>query len=107
MHRYHFSVTKYVVAHQDFDAFWNNPEMETGPNDCVPFAEHVVQHLGVPIQQGCTNTGPVNWGPAAMELGNGGAFDVVGGANTGGGLVTFDEFQTIDPADQVGFRVIE
>jgi hypothetical protein len=61
-----------------------------------------------------------------MTLGNEGAFDVVfdrngdgcyqagedlldvvGGANTSGGLVTFDEFQTIDPADRVGFRVLE
>lgn len=126
MHQYHFSVTKYVVAHQDFDTFWNNPENETGPNNCIPFREHVVQHLGVPIQQGCTNTGPVEWGPAAMTLGNEGAFDVVfdrngddcyqpgedlldvvGGANTSGGLVTFEEFQAINEADQVGFRVIE
>lgn len=127
MHQYHFSVTKWVVRHQDFATYWNNQALETGPGGCIPFAEHTVQNLGVPIQQGCTNSGPVHWGPAALLLddtdndafdvvfdrnGDGcyapgeDLLDVIGGANATGDLVTWEQFQTMDPADQVGFRVL-
>ncbi len=127
MHQYHFAVTKWVVRHQDFDEFWNNPEMETGPNGCVPFQSHAVNGMGIPVQRGCTNTGPVDFGPLAISLDPGenaydvvfdrngdGCYeagedilDVVGGATVTGELVTFEQFQALDRADRVGFHVIE
>jgi hypothetical protein len=127
MHEYHFSVTKWVVRHQDFETFWNNQDLETGDGGCIPFAQHAIQSLGIPIQRGCTNTGPVEWGPFALLLdeGEGDTFDVVfdrnddgcympgedlldvvGGANTSGDLVLWEDFSALDPADQVGFRVV-
>jgi hypothetical protein len=127
MHQFHFSVDKWIVNHQDFETFWNNPDMETGPNGCIPFESYAITGMGVPVQRGCTNTGPVDHGPMAMNLGNpdntydvvfdrngDGCYmpgedllDVVGGAGTEGGLVSFSDFEGLDRADQVGFRVIE
>jgi hypothetical protein len=134
MHQYHFGVTKWIVHHRDFDAFWNNQALETTDaegNACIPFSELAAQHMGVPIQRGCTNTGPVFWGPAAMVIdpetgtesetfdvvfdrnGDGcyapgvDLLDVVGSADHSGGLVSFEDFEAMSPEEQVGFRVVE
>lgn len=130
MHQYHFAVTKWLVIHQDFDNFWNNPDMETGPGGCIPFEAHAMTGMGIPTQRGCTNTGPTDFGPLAMNIdpqrnpnnaydvifdrnGDGcympgeDLLDVVGGDDNSGGLVTFDEFRGIDADDRVGFRIVE
>jgi len=133
MHRYHFAVTKWIVAHQEFNTFWNSHEVESdGSDGCpagsIPFAAMVEDGMAVPVQRGCTNSGPVDFGPAAMMRDADGAaveafdmvfdrngdgcympgedlLDVVGSA-TSGDLVTFDQLEALEPADRVGFRVL-
>ena len=134
MHQYHFAVTKWFVSHQDFEEFWNNRSLETtddSGNACVPFEDVAVQRMGIPVQRGCTNTGPVHFGPAAILLdpttgdetdsfdvvfdrnGDGcyapgvDLLDVIGGDNATGGLVSFSDFNNLAETEQVGFRVVE
>ncbi len=133
MHRYHFAVTKWIVQHQNFSDFWNNPALETTDEDgnrCIPFGEHSTLAMGIPVQRGCTNSGPIHWGPAmamtdlsgedndtfdvVFDRNGDGCYapgvdllDVIGGGNTTGELVSFNEFNELSPDDQVGFRVVE
>jgi hypothetical protein len=75
----HKMVYKWVVAHQDFDAFWNNPASEDA-NGCIGFADYVMGRFQVPPQHGCTNSAPLHVGRGDNIMGsaNGaGQFDVV------------------------------
>lgn len=67
MHQYHFSVTKWIVSHADFDQFWNNPAMFDREDGTVCFQAEgrsmAIQRGEVPPQTGCTNTGPTCFGP--------------------------------------------
>lgn len=127
MHQYHFAVTKYIVPHQGFDEFWNNPDMETGPGGCVPFEDLIAIGMSIPVQRGCTNSGPVDFGAPVLLDPEGAAvegfdvvfdrdgdgcymagvdlLDVIGGALTDGGLVSYEQFSGLAREDQVGFRV--
>jgi hypothetical protein len=83
----------------------------------------------MPVQRGCTNTGPIDAGPADFILPEGAEpidgfdvvfdrngdgcympgtdlLDIVGGDITRGGLVSYDELMALRPADRVGFRVV-
>lgn len=74
----HKWVYKWVVEHQDFDTFWNNPANE-GPDGCVDL-ENIMGNFDVPAQHGCTNSAPLHIGNAENIAGqaNGpGDFDVV------------------------------
>ena len=99
----HKFVYKWIVRHQDFDTFWNDP-MREDPDGCIDFGEHILgdfagpgggdddDELGVfgggggfggfqvPAQAGCTNAAPLNVGAADNISGTGngpGEYDVV------------------------------
>ena len=123
MHRYHFSVTKWIVRHQDFDAFWNNPAMADADGG-VEFAHFALSAMDHPPETGCTNTAPTRFG--VVPLGDGeleAGFDVVFdrngdgrympgedlldivGGESDGGLVSIDELRALPAAQQRGFVV--
>lgn len=119
MHQYHFSVTKWIVRHQDFDAFWNNPALADA-DGAVPFDSFAVQSLELSTQTGCTNTSPTCFGvvPSSADGydvvfdrdGDGrympgeDLLDVVSG-DAGGDLVSVAEVRSMPPERRVGFRV--
>lgn len=75
----HKWVYKWIVNHQDFDTFWNDPSHE-GADGCVDFAENIMGNFQVPPQHGCTNSAPLHVGAAGniSGLANGpGEYDVV------------------------------
>ncbi len=122
MHRYHYSVTKWIVPHQDFETFWNDPariEEEGG----VEFASLAVSAMDSPPQTGCTNTAPTCFGPSPLGEYEVMAYDVVfdrngdgryepgvdlldvASADTGGGLLTVEQLRALPAAQRVGFTV--
>lgn len=119
MHQYHFTVTKWIVRHQDFDAFWNNPAVADG-DGAVPFDRFAVQSLEISTQTGCTNSSPTCFGvvPSSAEGydvvfdrdGDGrympgeDLLDVVSG-DTSGDLVSVAAVRAMPPERRVGFRV--
>jgi hypothetical protein len=124
VHQYHFHVTKWVVRHQDFEAFWNNPAMADEEGD-VHFAQFAVMSgLEDTPQGGCTNA-MVCWGEVPTDAGvteqafdivydrNGDGqyqigedlLDVVGGDTTGD-IISVEQLRAMNIRDQVGFRVI-
>ena len=75
----HKWVYKWVVNHQDFEEYWNNPANE-GPDGCIDFTENILGNFQVPPQHGCTNSAPLHVGAAENIAGtaNGpGDYDVV------------------------------
>lgn len=123
VHQYHFSVTKWIVRHQDFDGFWNNPALAEEDGG-VRFAQFAVMDgtEGTP-QQGCTNAmeciGLVPIGDEEMEASfdvvydrdNDGVYhpgrdllDVIGG-DTSGDIMSIDTFRSLPAAQRVGFIV--
>ncbi|MCC6873870.1 MAG: hypothetical protein IT378_06105 [Sandaracinaceae bacterium] len=123
MHQYHFSVAKWIVRHQDFDTFWNNPAV-ADDDGAVSFAQFAINSMGTPTQTGCTNSAPTCYG--VIELPDGqtqGEFDVVFdrngdgrytpgvdlldivGGDAGGGLVPVETFLSLPAAQRVGFVV--
>lgn len=74
----HKWVYKWVLPHQDFETYWNNPANE-GADGCVDFTE-ISGNFQAPPQHGCTNSAPLHAGEAGniAGLANGpGEFDVV------------------------------
>lgn len=127
MHRYHFEVTKWIVAHQDFETFWNNPAVANADGD-VCFAEHETISMAIVTETGCTNTSPTCFGipdfTGAHEDGaETASFDVVFdrngdgcytpgedlldvvGAGTHGDLVSVEDLLRMPPEQRVGFVV--
>ncbi|MCZ7684110.1 MAG: hypothetical protein M5U28_37195 [Sandaracinaceae bacterium] len=122
MHRYHFQVTKWIVRHQDFDAYWNNPDV-ADEDGAVNFAEFAVNSMAEPTERGCTNTGPVCYGVLEITGTTDESFDVVFdrngdgrympgedlldvvGGDVGGGLVTVEQLRALPLAQRVGFVV--
>lgn len=124
----HKWVWKWIVRHQDFEEFWNNPANE-GPDGCVDFTQNILGNFDVPAQHGCTNSAPILAGRADNIAGqnNGpGEFDVVFTFNTDGNvpnasycpgrdildIVSSDTTETlvqdigdVPLEDRVGFRV--
>lgn len=85
----HKWVYKWVVRHQDFDTFWNDPSRE-GPNGCVDFTENILGNFQVPPQHGCTNSAPLHVGNAENIAGTGngpGDYDVIFTFNANDGAV--------------------
>lgn len=75
----HKWVYKWVVPHQDFDTFWNDPAREDA-SGCIDFSENILGDFQVPPQRGCTNSAPLHVGAADNIAGNAngpGDFDVV------------------------------
>lgn len=131
MHEYHFAVTKWIVAHQGFDEFWNNPENFDREDGTICFQAEgrslAIQRGDLPPEHGCTNTGPTCFGPmpgpaggpmaitaydAVFDRNGDGCYtpgedllDIVGGSITHGNLVSIEEFRALPLADQVGFVV--
>jgi hypothetical protein len=112
MHQYHFSVTKVIVGHRDFETFWNDPAHIDPACGGVPYGEMEVRSMALVTERGCTNTSPTCFGPVP-ELTDGGEgcydvgedlLDIVGGIE-GGGLVSVESFLALAAADRVGFRV--
>ncbi len=119
MHRYHFNVTKWIVRHQDFDAFWNNPAVADA-DGAVPFDRFSVRSLEISTQSDCTNSRPTCFGlvPSLAEGydvvfdrdGDGrympgeDLLDVVSG-DVGGELVPVSTVRSLPPERRVGFRV--
>ncbi len=69
MREYHFSATKHIVAHRNFETFWNDPTAVDPSCGGVPF-EHLSQRsLEVRTQRGCTNTSPTCFGPIDLPEG--------------------------------------
>lgn len=132
MHQYHFNVTKVIVAHQDFDTFWNDPARVDPSCGGVPYEEHETVSMSIVTERGCTNTGPTCVGPLDLPPADGdgttaeetatfdvvfdrdgdGCYDVgedlldIVSTDTGGGLVPVDVFQALPPEQRVGFTVL-
>ena len=130
MHTYHFKVTKWIVDHQDFDQFWNNPAMANDAGD-VCFSEHSTVSMAIITQTGCTNSSPTCFGPVPIGDSEGpgtdgyrsASFDVVFDRNgdgcytpgedmldiisndTGGDLVTVEDFLALPASQRVGLTV--
>jgi hypothetical protein len=121
MHQYHFSVTKWIVRHQDFTGFWNNPAMADG-DGAVPFEHLSTTSMAIRTETGCTNSDPTCFG--VMEIsGEAESFDVVFDRNGDGRYMPGEDLldvmsfgadgELIDPnvliarpaAEQVGFTV--
>lgn len=122
MHRYHFRVTKWIVAHQDFDEFWNNPDL-MDEDGAINFVEFAISSMEEPPQTGCTNTSPTCWGvvpigdwetltfDVVFDRNGDGRYqpgedllDIVSG-NSGGDLLTIEAFRALPPEQRVGFTV--
>jgi hypothetical protein len=123
MHTYHFNVTKWIVRHQDFDAFWNNPAMAESDGG-VNFAHFALSSMDQPTETGCTNSAPTCFG--IVPLGDGvmqerfdvvfdrngdgrympgeDLLDIIGGG-TAGELMTVEQFRALSAAQQAGFVV--
>jgi hypothetical protein len=92
MHQYHFSATKHIVAHRNFETFWNDPAAVDPACGGVPF-EHLSQvSLELRTQTGCTNTSPTCFGPIDLPEGMDVGEPPEGGAPAEGEpeLATFD-----------------
>jgi len=69
MRDYHFSATKHIVEHRNFETFWNDPTAVDPACGGVPF-EHLSQRsLEVRTQRGCTNSSPTCFGPIDLPEG--------------------------------------
>jgi hypothetical protein len=122
MHEYHFEVTKWIVRHQDFDAFWNNPAIVNEEGE-VCFAELAVSSMTDTPERGCTNANATCFGVVPLGGETSASFDVVWdrdgdgcyqpgddlldvvGGDTGGSLVTLEQFRALSTAQQRGFTV--
>lgn len=122
MHRYHFSVTKWIVAHQDFDGFWNNPEL-MDPDGALNFQEFAISAMDEPPQTGCTNASPTCWGVVPTGGEEALSFDVVfdrngdgryqpgedlldvASSDVGGELLTIEAFRALPLEHRVGFTI--
>jgi len=124
MQQYHFAVTKWVVRHQDFQAFWNNPALVDGSCGGVPFSELETRSMEIVTQRGCTNTSPTCFGAMPLEepaevttydvvfdRDGDGCYDLgedlldIVSADAGGDLVSVEQFLALSADHQVGFRV--
>ena len=56
----HAWLTKWIVKHQSFKTFWNNPDMyKNGKIKISPFSYHGTTGIKGSIQKSCTNSSPV------------------------------------------------
>jgi hypothetical protein len=127
MQQYHYEVTKWIVRHQDFDAFWNDPAMADA-DGAVPFQMHESRSMSIVTERGCTNSSPTCFGvlePGGDEDGDGReSYDVVFdrdgdgrympgtdlldilSTDSDGDVVSVEEFRRLPAAGRVGFSVL-
>ncbi len=69
MHEYHFSATKHIVEHRNFETFWNDPSQVDASCGGVPFEHLSTRSLEIRTERGCTNTSPTCFGPVELPEG--------------------------------------
>jgi len=133
MHEYHFAVTKVIVRHQDFDAYWNDPSRVDPACGGVPYRDFETRSMAVVTERGCTNTSPTCFGPidtfddgedtdgdgtldtahfdVVFDRDADGCYDIgedlldtVSG-DAGGGIISVDDFFSLSPEQRRGFTV--
>ncbi len=126
----HAWLTKWIVKHQSFKKFWNNPDMyKDGKIKITPFAYHGGSSTGIKgsIQKSCTNSAPiaiinpggvdVSGGPKVYDIVfdyNGDGYYEIGkdfidiqSNNAGSGVQSGKQMMNL-PDDQIyGFKVVK